>query len=95
MELLEIIYTYGEARPDCIRCIKFGKLFQLYTKISNKVVGMCMRARKHGLVKFEGEMLWQRRDEEVDIRLVALPETVAKHLGVKVEGQKTDPTLNR
>lgn len=31
---------------------------------------MLLRARKHGLVDFEGEMLFQRRDEHVIITLL-------------------------
>ena len=50
--------------------ISFGKLFDLYSKISNKLVGILMRARKQGLVHFEGEMLWQRRDDHVIISML-------------------------
>ncbi|GBN48447.1 hypothetical protein AVEN_224266-1 [Araneus ventricosus] len=42
----------------------------MYTAISNKVVGLLLRARKHGLVYFEGEMLYQRRDDNVIITLL-------------------------
>ena len=41
----------------------------MYTVISNKVVGLLLRARKHGLVDFPGEMLYQRRDDHVVIKL--------------------------
>lgn len=34
-------------------------LFQLYTKISSKVVGLLLAAKKRGLIYFEGEMLFQ------------------------------------
>nr|XP_054756153.1 actin-binding Rho-activating protein-like [Lytechinus pictus] len=50
--------------------IHFGKLFDLYSKISNKLVGILMRARKQGLIDFEGEMLWQRRDDHVIISMM-------------------------
>ncbi|XP_072176173.1 actin-binding Rho-activating protein-like [Diadema setosum] len=50
--------------------ITFGKLFEIYAKISNKLVGILMRARKQGLVQFEGEMLWQRRDDHVVITML-------------------------
>ena len=68
--LLKIIRESGTI--DCntnSACITFDCLFQLYTRISNKVVGMLLRARKHGLVSFEGEMLFQGRDENVKIWL--------------------------
>lgn len=35
--------------------------------ISNKVVGLLLRARKHNLIDFEGEILFQRRDDHVPI----------------------------
>lgn len=41
--------------------------------ISNKVVGILIRARKHGFVDFEGEMLYQRRDDDKVIRLLKSP----------------------
>ncbi|EFO98573.1 CRE-TAG-243 protein [Caenorhabditis remanei] len=50
--------------------VKFGKLFNIYSFYSDKVrdylilVGMLIRARKYGLVHFEGEMLYQRQDDE-------------------------------
>ncbi|CAJ0599429.1 unnamed protein product [Cylicocyclus nassatus] len=46
------------------RWIKFGKLFNIYSFYSDKLVGMLIRARKYGLVDFEGEMLYQRQDDE-------------------------------
>lgn len=33
--------------------------FQIYTVISDKLVGMLLRARKHKIVDFEGECLFQ------------------------------------
>lgn len=38
--------------------------------ISDKLVGMLLRARKHKLVDFEGEVLFQRRDDHVPIILL-------------------------
>lgn len=38
-----------------------------YTRISSNLVGMLIRARRRNLVNFEGEMLWQRRDDQVPI----------------------------
>ena len=39
-----------------------------------QLVGMLMRARRQGLVEFEGEMLLQRRDDHVVVRLVNTPD---------------------
>ena len=40
-------------------CLLLSFCFQLYNAISDKVVGTLLRARKHGYVYFEGEMLYQ------------------------------------
>ena len=59
--------------------ITFGRLFQIYTVISNKVVGVLLRARKYGFVTFEGETLFQRRDDDVVITLL-LPTSKVKEI---------------
>nr|XP_033785655.1 actin-binding Rho-activating protein [Geotrypetes seraphini] len=65
-----IIKTMTEPEPDGRIQVTFGELFDRYVHISDKVVGILMRARKHGLVHFEGEMLWQGRDDHVIITLL-------------------------
>lgn len=40
---------------------------QIYTSINDKLVGLLLRARKYKFVEFEGEMLFQRRDDDVPI----------------------------
>lgn len=50
--------------------IDFKRLFNIYTMISNKVVGVLLRARKYGFVAFEGETLFQGRDDNVVISLL-------------------------
>ncbi|KAI1706485.1 costars domain-containing protein [Ditylenchus destructor] len=54
--------------PDCV--VKFGPLFYIYNRFSGSLVGMLVRARKYGLVDFEGEMLYQGQDDEKGIRLL-------------------------
>ena len=49
--------------------VEFGELFDHYVTISNKLVGVLLRARKQGLVHFDGEMLWQGQDDHVVITL--------------------------
>ncbi|XP_055380310.1 actin-binding Rho-activating protein-like [Condylostylus longicornis] len=69
LQLCEIIDQQGmpnQYNPE-LKVILFGDLFDIYNYISNKVVGILLRARKHGLVYFEGEMLFQRRDDDVPI----------------------------
>uniref|UniRef100_A0A8C3U1L4 Actin-binding Rho-activating protein n=1 Tax=Catharus ustulatus TaxID=91951 RepID=A0A8C3U1L4_CATUS len=65
-----IIESMAKPRPDGKIQVTFGELFDRYVRISDKVVGILMRARKHGLVDFEGEMLWQGRDDNVIITLL-------------------------
>lgn len=70
--LVDIIKRHGtvnEDSPNKEVVIGFKELFELYKVISNKVVGLLLRARKHGFVKFEGEMLYQGRDDHVIITL--------------------------
>ncbi|NXI72067.1 ABRA protein, partial [Anseranas semipalmata] len=65
-----IIESMAKPRPDGKIQVTFGELFERYVRISDKVVGILLRARKHGLVDFEGEMLWQGRDDNVIITLL-------------------------
>ncbi|KAM5315559.1 actin-binding Rho-activating protein [Glossophaga mutica] len=70
MDMCFIIRTMARHRRDGKIQVTFGDLFDRYVRISDKVVGILMRARKHGLVDFEGEMLWQGRDDHVLITLL-------------------------
>ncbi|NXG54108.1 ABRA protein, partial [Hemiprocne comata] len=65
-----IIESMAKPRPNGKIQVTFGELFERYVRISDKVVGILLRARKHGLVDFEGEMLWQGRDDNVIITLL-------------------------
>lgn len=78
-ELCEVIRNIGEMEDrngeegGCGRkvvTVKFGKLFEHYVTISNKLVGILLRARKQRLVEFQGEMLWQGQDDHVVITLL-------------------------
>lgn len=73
-QLCQIILQMGEEQPDGTFSVTFRRLFDRYTRISNKVVGMLLRARKQNLVHFEGEVLFQRRDDDVIITLLHMPE---------------------
>ncbi len=86
VELCGIIQELGQEQPNGTFAITFGFLFDTYTKISNKLVGMLMRARKQGLVVFEGEMLYQRRDEDKIIYLINTPDK----LMADIEQKKSD-----
>ena len=65
-----IIGSMSDPDPDGRSRISFGELFDRYVRISDKVVGILMRARKHGKVAFEGEMLWKGQDDRVIITLL-------------------------
>ena len=55
--------------------------------ISNKVVGLLLRARKYGFVAFEGETLFQRKDDNVIITLLC-PASKVKEISREA---KSDP----
>ncbi|XP_064420258.1 actin-binding Rho-activating protein-like [Latimeria chalumnae] len=69
-ELCFIIRDTGVHGKDGRARITFGRLFERYIRISDKVVGILLRARKHGMLLFEGEMLWQGKDDNVVITLL-------------------------
>uniref|UniRef100_A0A8C6NL49 Si:dkey-29b11.3 n=1 Tax=Nothobranchius furzeri TaxID=105023 RepID=A0A8C6NL49_NOTFU len=60
----------GRSSGTKVVAVEFGKLFEHYVTISNKLVGTLLRARKQRLVEFDGEMLWQGKDDHVVIFLV-------------------------
>ncbi len=65
VQLCQIIQSEGvrDNVDDDVVTITFGELFRLYTVISNKLVGVLLRARKHGLVEFPGETLFQEGNQ--------------------------------
>lgn len=69
-DLCFIISTMANPGKDGKVRVSFGELFDRYVRISDKVVGILIRARKHGMVDFPGEMLWQGRDDYVIITLL-------------------------
>lgn len=73
LELCTVISDEGQPvskkEPE-LRVIMFGELFNIYTHINDKLVGLMLRARKHELIQFEGEMLFQRRDDHVPVFLL-------------------------
>ncbi|XP_059195154.1 actin-binding Rho-activating protein-like isoform X2 [Centropristis striata] len=73
-ELCEVIRNIGKPVDEDgdrkVITVEFGKLFEHYVTISNKLVGILLRARKQRLVGFEGEMLWQGKDDHAVITLL-------------------------
>lgn len=70
IELCQVIRDIGVRGEDGRTAVRFDALFETYVTISNKLVGVLLRARRQGLVHFEGEMLWQGRDDGVLITLL-------------------------
>ncbi|XP_052221912.1 actin-binding Rho-activating protein-like [Dreissena polymorpha] len=73
VECCETIRDIGEPQADGTYRITFGKLFLAYERINDYLVGLLVRARRHGLVDFIGEMLYQRQDDHVIITLLKVP----------------------
>lgn len=72
IDLCSIIHDEGRVvtgEPD-LREITFGELFQIYIHINDKVLGLLLRARKHELLTFEGECLFQKFHDHVSIFLL-------------------------
>uniref|UniRef100_A0A3Q3FFR0 Actin-binding Rho-activating protein n=1 Tax=Labrus bergylta TaxID=56723 RepID=A0A3Q3FFR0_9LABR len=68
-EMVWIIRDMNYKDKEGRTVISFGRLFDRYVKISDKVVGILLRCRKHKMVDFEGEMLWKGQDDDVIITL--------------------------
>uniref|UniRef100_UPI003AAC8C40 actin-binding Rho-activating protein n=1 Tax=Centroberyx gerrardi TaxID=166262 RepID=UPI003AAC8C40 len=66
-EMVWIIRDMGCTDREGRTVISFGRLFDRYVKISDKVVGILLRCRKHKMLDFEGEMLWKGQDDHVII----------------------------
>ncbi|KAG8567219.1 hypothetical protein GDO81_013542 [Engystomops pustulosus] len=69
-EMCLIVRDMGMRGRDGKIRVTFGRLFERYVRISDKVVGILLRARKHGRLDFEGEMLWQGVHDNVIITLL-------------------------
>ncbi|KAJ8963568.1 hypothetical protein NQ314_005542 [Rhamnusium bicolor] len=92
LELCEIInqcgeplYAPEEKADDPRVVISFGELFGIYTAISDKVVGVLLRARKYKFVDFVGECLFQRRDDHIPIILIQPIKQIRAALMEKIE----------
>jgi len=85
----EPLFDQKEKQNDPRKVISFGNLFSIYTGISDKVVGMLIRARKHQLVDFEGECLFQRRDDHVPIILLKSYKQIYQILKEKIDTAAT------
>ncbi|XP_014210810.1 actin-binding Rho-activating protein isoform X1 [Copidosoma floridanum] len=92
IELCDVIHQNGTPcrdQPD-IMGITFGDLFNIYVHINDKLVGLLLRARKHKLVDFEGECLFQRRDDNVPIFLIRPIEEIRREFRQKLEQMSSE-----
>ena len=92
VRLVEIIEKLGScgAHNESERIIYFGPLFEVYSRISDKVVGMLVRARKYGLLYFRGEILLQRRDDCEPVLLLVTAEQARSKLSVNPHATVSD-----
>lgn len=73
------------------------KLFfftQIYTLINDKLVGLLLRARKHKFIDFEGEVLFQRRDDDVPIFMLKPISEIKEILNTKIEDVRRSASPN-
>jgi len=70
VELCAMVSEKGFTDMEGRRAILFGELFNAYRYISDKCSGLLLRARRYKLLDFEGEMLFQGRDDRKTITLI-------------------------
>merc|ERR1712223_2057487 len=68
--LCEIIYAYGERYDDGTAAIGFTWLFKMFNRAN--IVGILIKAKKHGLVFFDGEIVFASVRAEDDDEFVVL-----------------------
>ena len=56
-------------------------LSQIYNRINDKVVGLLIRARKKDLLSFDGEMLYQGKDDDEWIQLTRSINSIREYFG--------------
>jgi len=80
-EVCEVIFRHGQRTDDGLAAIQFGQLFSIYNRINDKLVGLLIRARKRDLLDFEGEMLYQGKDDETWVVLTKNINTINVYFG--------------
>lgn len=78
IELCGLISEKGFTDEEGRRAIFFGELFNIYRFISDKCSGLLLRARRYKLVSFQGEMLFQGRDDKTVITMLKTFEMIHK-----------------
>merc|ERR1712137_118947 len=80
-DVCEVIFKSGQRSEDGCAAIQFGELFEIYNRINDKVVGLLIRAKKKSLLDFEGEMLYQGRDDNAWVILTKNINTIRVFFG--------------
>lgn len=84
-ELFNVSF-YLKSAPFFFKLIFTRNLkIQIYTHINDKLVGLLLRARKHKLLDFEGEVLFQRRDDDVPVCMLKPIKEIKEILDAKVD----------
>eukprot|EP00092_Neocalanus_flemingeri_P018581 GFUD01020121.1.p1 GENE.GFUD01020121.1~~GFUD01020121.1.p1 ORF type:complete len:378 (+),score=121.46 GFUD01020121.1:132-1136(+) len=74
--LCEIIYAHGERYDDGTAAIGFTWLFKMFNKAN--IVGILIKAKKHGLVFFDGEIVFASVRAEDDDEFVVLQKPIGE-----------------
>jgi len=97
-DVCDVVFQQGEKLEDGLAAIQFGPLFSIYDRINDKLVGLLIRARKRNLLTFEGEMLYQRKDDEKWIELTKNINTIHCYFGRDTrfeDGGDVDPEIEK
>lgn len=95
-DVCHVVFHQGQQTEDGRGAIQFGPLFSIYDRINDKLVGLLIRARKRELLTFDGEMLYQRRDDEKWIELTKNINTIYAYFGRDsrvANGGEVDPEV--
>lgn len=74
--LCEIIYAYGERYEDGTAAIGFTWLFKMFNRAN--IVGILIKAKKHGLVFFDGEIVFASVRADDDDEFVVLQKPIGE-----------------
>ncbi|XP_060654308.1 actin-binding Rho-activating protein isoform X1 [Drosophila nasuta] len=85
LQLCQLINEKCEARDSSDISLKFGELFELYNHISDKLLGTLLCARRHKYVDFDGETLFQGRDDAKHVRLLRPFAELSAEIADKIE----------
>ncbi|KAH8372428.1 hypothetical protein KR093_011587, partial [Drosophila rubida] len=85
LQLCELINEKCTASDGTEVSLPFGQLFELYNHISDKLLGTLLCARRHKYVDFEGETLFQGRDDAKHVRLLRPFEELRAEIADKIE----------